>query len=63
MTPKERLLRLRQALEGEEFRKTEVNLKYGDKEKIKEEAIKMNKMLEHIKITGFTHCRNGMQAA
>ena len=63
MTPKERLLRLRQALEGEEFRKTEVNLKYGDKEKIKEEVIKMNKMLEHIKITGFTHCRNVMQAA
>ena len=41
----------------------EVNLKYGDKEKIKEEVIKMNKVLEHIKITGFTHCRNVIQAA
>ena len=58
-----RLLRLREALEGDEFGKTKVNLKYGDKEKINKEVIKMNKMLEHIKITGFTHCRNVMQAA
>ena len=56
-------LRLREALEGDDFGKTEVNLKYGDKEKIKEEVIKMNKVLEHVKITGFTHCRNVIQAA
>ena len=58
-----RLLRLRETLEGDDFGKTEVNLKYGDKEKIKEEVIKMNKVLEHVKITGFTHCRNVIQAA
>ena len=46
-----------------DFGKTEVNLKYGDKEKIKEEVIKMNKVLQHVKITGFTHCRNVIQAA
>ena len=57
------LLRLREALEGDDFGKTEVNLKYGDKEKIKEEVIKMNKVLEHVKIIGFTHCRNVIQAA
>ena len=57
------LLRLRETLEGDDFGKTEVNLKYGDKEKIKEEVIKMNKVLEHVKITGFTHCRNVIQAA
>ena len=60
---RDRLLRLREALEGDDFGKTEVNLKYGDKEKIKEEVIKMNKVLEHVKITGFTHCRNVIQAA
>ena len=32
----------------------EVNLKYGDKEKIKEEVIKVNKVCEHVQITGFT---------
>ena len=58
-----RILRLRQTLEGDDFGKTEVNLKYGDKEKIKEEVIKMNKVLEHVKITDFTHCRNVIQAA
>ena len=57
------LLRLREALEEDHFGKTEVNLKYGDKEKTKEEVIKMNKVLEHIKITGFTHCRNVIQVA
>ena len=51
---RDRLLRLREALEGNDFGKTEVNLKYGDKEKIKEEVIKINKVLEHVKITGFT---------
>ena len=60
---RDRLLRLREALEGGDFVKTEVNLKYGDKEKIKEEVIKMNKVLEHVKITGFTRCRNVIQAA
>ena len=59
----DRLLRLREALEGDDFGKTEVNLKYGDKEKIKEEVIKMNKVLEHVKITGFTQCRNVIQIA
>ena len=59
----DRLLRLREALEGNDFGKTEVNLKYGEKEKIKEEIIKMKKLLEHVKITGFTHCRNVIQAA
>ena len=59
---RDRFLRLREALEGNDFGKMEVNLKYGDKEKIKEEVIKMN-VLEHVKITGFTHCRNVIQAA
>ena len=57
------LLRLREALEGDDFGETEVNLKYEDKEKIKGEVIKMNKVLEHVKITGFIHCRNVIQAA
>ena len=55
---RDRLSRLREALEGDDFGKMEVNLKYGDKEKIKEEVIKMNRVLEHVKITGFTQCRN-----
>ena len=54
----DRLLRLREALEGNDFGKTEVNLKYGDKEKIKDEVIKMIKVMENVKITDFTHCRN-----
>ena len=60
---KDRLLRIREALEGDDFGKAEENLKYGDKEKIKEEIIKMNKVLEHVKITSFAHCRNVIQAA
>ena len=60
---RDRLLRLREALECDDFGNTEVNLKYGDKEKIKEEVIKMNKVLEHVKITSFTHWRNDIQAA
>ena len=60
---RDRLLRLREALEGNDFGKTEGNLKYGDKEKIKEEVIKMNKVLEHVKITVITHCRNIIQVA
>ena len=31
------------------------------KKKIKEEVIKMNKVLEHVKVTGFTHRRNVRQ--
>ena len=50
-------------MECDDFGNTEVNLKYGDKEKIKEEVIKMNKVLEHVKITSFTHWRNDIQAA
>ena len=60
---RDRFLRLREALEGDDFGETEVNLKYGDREKIKEEVIKMNKVLEHVKIIGFTHYRNVIQAA
>ena len=60
---RDRLFRLREAFEVDDFGKMEVNIKYGDKEKIKEEVIKMNKVLEHVKITGFTHCRNVIQAA
>ena len=58
-----KILRLREILESDDFDKTEVNLKYQDKEKIKEAAIKMNKVLEHVKVTGFKHCRNVIQAA
>ena len=57
------LLRLKKALEDNDFVKTEVNLKYGDKEKLMEEVIKMNKVIDHVKITGFTHCRKVIQAA
>ena len=58
---RDRLFRLREAFEDDDFGKMEVNLKYGDKEKIKDEVIKMNKVLEHVKITGFTHRRNVRQ--
>ena len=40
-----------------------MNLKYGDKGKIKEEVIKINKVLQHVKITGFKYFRNVIQAA
>ena len=60
---RDRLLRLREALEGDDFGKTEMNLNYEDKEKIDEEVIKINKVLEHVKITGLTHCRNVQQVA
>ena len=33
------------------------------KKEIKEEVINMNKVLEHVSITGFTHDRNVIQAA
>ena len=56
-------MKLRDALEGDGFGKKELSLKCGDKEKINEEVLKMNKMLEHVKITGFTLCRNVIQAA
>ena len=50
-------------MEGDDFGKTDVNLKHEDKEKIKEEVIKINTVLKHVKITGFKHCRNVIQAA
>ena len=50
-------------MEDDDFGETKVNLKYENKEKIKEKVIKMNKVLEHVKITGFKHCRNVIQAA
>ena len=50
-------------MEGDDFGKTEVNLTYGDKEKTKQEVIKMNKVLEHAKITGFRHCKYIIPAA
>ena len=50
-------------MENYDLGKTEVNLKYEDKEKRKEEVIKINKVLEYVMITGFTHYRNVIQAA
>ena len=55
-------MRLREALERNNFGKTEKNLQYWNKEEIKEKVIRMNKMLQHVNITGFTHCRNVIQA-
>ena len=60
---RDRLLRLREALTGDDFGKMEVNLKYEHKEKVKEEIIKMSKVLEHVKITDFIDCRNIIHAA
>ena len=40
-----------------------MNLKCGDKGKIKEEVIKINKVLQHVKITGFKYFGNVIQAA
>ena len=39
-----------------------MNLMYGDKEKLTKKVIKMNKVLEHVKITGFKHCKKVIQA-
>ena len=50
-------------MEDNDFSKTKVNLKYGDKQKPIEEVIKMNKMLEYVKIIGFIHFRNVIQEA
>ena len=50
-------------MEDNDQDKKEINLKYKDKEKLKEEVIVINKVLEHVKITGITHCRNVLQAA
>ena len=50
-------------MEGDDFGKTEVNQKCGDKEKIKEDVIKMTNVLEHIKVTGFTYFKNVIKAA
>ena len=60
---RDRLLRLREALGGDDFGKTEMKLKYEDNEKINEEVIKIKKVLEYVKTTGFAHCRNVTQAA
>ena len=59
---RDRLLISREALENNNFGKTEVKLKYGSKERLKEEVFKLNKGLEDIKIR-FTHCRNVIQGA
>ena len=50
-------------MESDDSGKTKVNLKYGDKEEIKKEVIKVSKVLEDVKITGFTNCRNFRQGA
>ena len=50
-------------MENNDFGKTKVKLKYGDKENPTEKVIKMNKVLENVKITGFTYCRSTIQAA
>ena len=60
---RDRLLRLREALGGDDFGKTEMKLKYEDNEKINEEVIKIKKVLEYVKTTGFAHYRNVTQAA
>ena len=60
---RDRLLRLREALTGDDFGKMEVNLKYGHRKKVKEEIIKMSKVLEDVKITDFINCRNVIHAA
>ena len=52
---RDRLLRLREALEGDDLGKTEVNLKYGDKENIKEEVIKMNKRSQALHTVEMSH--------
>ena len=60
---RDRLSTSREALEGDDFSETEVNLKYGDKEMTKEKVFKINKVLEHVNIKDFTQCRNVIQAA
>ena len=40
---RDRLLRLRETLEGDNFGKTEVNLKYGDKKKLRTKLSKLSK--------------------
>ena len=55
---RDRFLRMRETLEGDDLDKTEGNRKYGRKEKIKEEVLKMDKVLEHVKITAFIHSNN-----
>ena len=54
---------MRETLEGDDLGETKGNRKYGHNEKVKEEVLKMNKVLEHVKITTFTHCNNAIQAA
>ena len=54
---------MRETLEGDDLGEMKGNRKYGHNEKVKEEVLKMNKVLEHVKITTFTHCNNAIQAA
>ena len=59
---RDRLRSVRHALEDNVLDKKENNLKYTDKEKLKEEFIGMNMVLEHVKIIGITQCKNVMEA-
>ena len=52
---RDRLLRSREALQNNNFGKTEVKVKYTNKEKLK-----LSKLLEDVKIS-FTHCGNVIQ--
>ena len=52
---RDRLLRSREALQNNNFGKTEVKVKYTNKEKLK-----LSKPLEDVKIS-FTHCGNVIQ--
>lgn len=42
--------------------KKEISLTYRDKDRLKEEVIRMDKVLDDVKITGITHCRNVIEA-
>ena len=55
---RDRLLRVRQALKDNGLVKKEINLTYTDLQKLKQKVIRMNKLLEHVKITGIIQYRN-----
>lgn len=55
---RDRLLRVRQALKDNGLVKKEINLTYTDIQKLKQKVIRMNKLLEHVKITGIIQYRN-----
>lgn len=42
--------------------KKEISLTYRDKDRLKEEVIRMDKVLDDVNITGITHCRNVIEA-